>query len=236
MSRKANFAGIWEETIELVQATVAPMLLFVVLIAGLGTLGEVGGAVDPERLWGLGLHIDPGRTTAWGVAAALAGLVANVAGGYLLLVRMLEAKGRLAPGDTRIWAYVGLSILVGLGTVLGFVALIVPGVIVMVRWSAAPAFLVGERAGITEAMSMSWDATKDAAWSIFFAGLVGFVAMIALGGAIGGLAGWTDADPVITSFATGLLEAISTVVSLAFGIAVYLLVRSDASEMESVFA
>lgn len=62
----------------------------------------------------------------------------------------------------------GLSLMMGLLEALGFVALIVPGVMLMIRWCVAVPTLVAERnRGISGAMGRSADLTKGHRWSIF---------------------------------------------------------------------
>jgi len=62
---------------------------------------------------------------------------------------------------------IGLSILFGLGIGLGFMLLIVPGIIVMVMWAVAVPSLVIERNGIFNAFSRSAELTSGARWKIF---------------------------------------------------------------------
>lgn len=162
MHRESNFSGILGETAALLAEAFVYVLALVVVLAGLSTAGQIGGAIDSEQIWGFGFTFET-DTTAWGLMAALVAIVVQFVGCYFVLARMLELRGRLVAEGTRIWPYVGLSILTGIGTLLGFVALILPGVILMVRWSAAPGFLIGSGTGVTEAMSKSWDATRGIA-------------------------------------------------------------------------
>ena len=60
-----------------------------------------------------------------------------------------------------------LGILFSLGLVLGFVLLIVPGIILYVMWVVAAPALVEERTGVFGAFSRSSYLTKGARWQIF---------------------------------------------------------------------
>jgi hypothetical protein len=62
---------------------------------------------------------------------------------------------------------IGLSILFGIGVTLGFVLLIVPGIILLLMWAVAVPALVIERDGIFAAFSRSAQLTKGAKWKIF---------------------------------------------------------------------
>jgi len=62
---------------------------------------------------------------------------------------------------------IGLSILWALGVGLGFMLLIVPGIILLMMWAVAVPALVVERHGIFAAFSRSAELTKGAKWKIF---------------------------------------------------------------------
>ncbi len=72
--------------------------------------------------------------------------------------------------------YFVTAILVALATALGFVLLLVPGIILAIRLQFWPYFLVDKKVGPIEAIKMSWHATKGYSWD-----LVGFgLTMLAL--------------------------------------------------------
>lgn len=62
---------------------------------------------------------------------------------------------------------IGLSILWALGVALGFMLLIVPGIILLMMWAVAVPALVVERHGIFAAFGRSAALTKGAKWKIF---------------------------------------------------------------------
>jgi len=235
MQRKADFGGIVEETFTLAGEAFVYLLGFVIVVGGLAAVGEIGGGTDPSQLWGFGVAFNA-DTTVWGVIAALAAIVAQIVGGYLVLERMLELRGRLNSAGMRIWAYLGLSILTGLGTILGLVLLIVPGLILMVRWSAAPAFLIGRNMTVDDAMRESWVATKGHGWPIFFAGLVCFLLAVVPVVVITGIADFADAGRVGAAIGSGFADATTSVLSFPFAIAVFVLLDEGVEEIEQVFA
>ncbi|GAA0324420.1 hypothetical protein GCM10009087_38410 [Sphingomonas oligophenolica] len=65
-----------------------------------------------------------------------------------------------------------LGILMGLGLALGFVLLIVPGIILYLMWAVAAPALVEERTGVFGAFDRSSFLTKGARWKIFALGLI----------------------------------------------------------------
>jgi membrane-anchored glycerophosphoryl diester phosphodiesterase (GDPDase) len=62
---------------------------------------------------------------------------------------------------------IGLTILVSIGIMLGFMLLIVPGIILLTMWAVAIPALVIEREGVGAAFRRSSQLTKGARWKIF---------------------------------------------------------------------
>lgn len=75
---------------------------------------------------------------------------------------------------------IGLSMLVGLGVGVGFIALIVPGVLLALMWSLAVPVKILENKGATDAMSRSSDLTKGDRGRIFVIWLLFIVLSIGM--------------------------------------------------------
>lgn len=78
----------------------------------------------------------------------------------------------LSAGFRVILPLIGLSILWALGVGLGFILLIVPGIILLMMWAVAVPALVVERQGVFAAFSRSVELTKGSRWKIFGLSLV----------------------------------------------------------------
>jgi hypothetical protein len=61
---------------------------------------------------------------------------------------------------------IGLSILLAIGIMIGFVLLIVPGIILLLMWAVAVPSLVVERGGVFAAFARSAELTRGAKWRI----------------------------------------------------------------------
>jgi hypothetical protein len=61
---------------------------------------------------------------------------------------------------------IGLSILLAIGIMIGFVLLIVPGIILLLMWAVAVPSLVIERGGVFAAFARSAELTRGAKWRI----------------------------------------------------------------------
>lgn len=96
-----------------------------------------------------------------------------------------------------LWAkLLGLGILTVLVLIVGFVLLIVPGVIFLWRLFLAPYILVDKKTKVFDALSISWNMTKGYAWPIY--GILLFSFVLAL---------------------TGVVPIIGTLVSFVLGVA-----------------
>jgi hypothetical protein len=81
----------------------------------------------------------------------------------------------------------GLVIILGLGTMLGLIILIVPGLILMVLWAVAAPVVVVERRGIFESLQRSRDLTRGHRWPIFGLQVIYFIGAMIVGLLIGGV-------------------------------------------------
>lgn len=103
-----------------------------------------------------------------------------------------EAEGRrasmgesIAAGVRVLLPLIGLSILLAVGVMIGFIFLIVPGIILYVMWSVAVPALVEERRGVFGSFGRSRELTDGAKWKIFGILLVVLVVYWLLSGVAG---------------------------------------------------
>jgi hypothetical protein len=164
--------------------------------------------------------------------------ILSVAAGYFLLRAVVRNAGLSdGLGGNGFGAYFGLSILYGLCLILGLVFLVIPGLILMVRWQPAYAILMAEGdATVIGAMSKAWDMTGDHFWPLLAATLIG-VAMMAVSLVI-----YISYDlGYATSFEVAnvvgnILLTCSSAYFTVLGVAVYSLLRGPGSELDQVFA
>lgn len=111
-------------------------------------------------------------------ATAPAGM-ASLAAQYYLTATALESSGAREPGaSSRFLGLWGMNIVSGLGILLGFVLLIVPGLYLAARWAAAsPALLAGDEPAIAS-LGESWRLTEKSVWAIMGVQLVIFVPVL----------------------------------------------------------
>ncbi len=131
--------------------------------------------------------------------------------------------------------FFGLSLLSGVGIALGLVVLIIPGIVVFVRWAPIYGFGLVDGDGVSAAFEKSWRLTGDHFVAILIAIAVP-VAMYLAGFAIlffnFDAMGMID---LIPSAIANLLLALGGASVGAIGIAVYSLVRDNTAELTEVF-
>jgi hypothetical protein len=143
-----------------------PGLLMSYLLAqiGLGTPGaSSNGGINPSGFMGaVFLSSIIGLIVASIVQAALTRATVSASEG----VRSTFGES-LGTGLRVVLPLIGLTILFSLGIGLGFVLLIVPGIILLTVWAVAIPALVIERDGVGAAFRRSAELTKGARWKIF---------------------------------------------------------------------
>ena len=103
------------------------------------------------------------------------------------------------------------SLVVTLATMLGLILLVVPGILLLLRWSVAIPVLIQERHNILDSMARSRDLTKGNRWA-----LLGLWLILIVGGTLVGLAVTRIAIPLNVTFGLivdSLVNAAVTVLS-----------------------
>jgi len=128
----------------------------------------------------------------------------------------------------------GLGIVVGVGIIAGMILLIVPGIILAVRWSVAAPVVVAERVGIFDAMGRSAKLTENNRWAIFglmvlyaiVVWVVSIVVMLAIPGAVIGFGGGATGGALITfAVVMALLQALQSLIGTVGIAAIYFELR-----------
>lgn len=119
------------------------------------------------------------------------------------------AAGRLLP-------VIALSLLAGLGVVVGFALLIIPGLFLLTVWSVAVPACVLENTGPIRSLGRSYELTKGHRWSVFglliLVMLLGGVLQVGLG-MIGGVAAAAPGAAVATYIGQAVIGAFGAAVS-----------------------
>jgi len=167
----------------LVATSLAVAIVFGIVI---GLLNDAGGALAQFLAWIVQL-IGTALYTGFVVR-----LVQDVRDGHRdMTVGELFSAAAPAIGALIIW-----SILSGIAIGIGFVLLIIPGLILMTIWSVGAPAIVAEDRGPIEAFGRSYELVRGQAWtvfgvlvSVFLIMIVAFFIASLIGAAIGGVAG-----------------------------------------------
>ncbi|MFM8519119.1 MAG: hypothetical protein ACKOB2_01695 [Solirubrobacterales bacterium] len=136
-----------------------------------------------------------------GLIAGIVQLIASVwfAGAMVKVVEDVEADGVVdaSVGELlglvwpRLVSLILLAIVVGVLVAIGFVLLIIPGIILTLLWAVSTPAMMVENKGVFDSMSRSSELTKDNRWRVLSVGLLMIVAYIVIAEVIGILAAIT---------------------------------------------
>jgi hypothetical protein len=168
-----------------------------------------------------------------GNASTLPATLANLGAQYGLITLVLTGRG-LREGTAGFGAFFGINFLAGLGIMLGIVLLVVPGLFLAARWSAANAALLSEGEGVNAALGRSWDMTAASVWPIVGVQLVIFVPALVIG--FGSMFALDTLMPVAGSAIMYLALFAASTLSWLAGVAIYTLLRPATDELAEVFA
>jgi len=151
---------------------------------------QTGGKIDPSKMatasYWLVLFSDEllSIVLAFLLQAALVhGTIADLNGKPVSIGEAVKSSFRV------FWPLIGLAIVSTLGAGVGFVLLVIPGIILLVMWIVSVPVLVVEHKGIFDSLSRSGDLTSGYRWSIFGIVIVFYVAAVILQVTVKPLAG-----------------------------------------------
>lgn len=191
------------------------VLTYFLLMTALGTAVDITASAD-DIGGGFGLSI------------------VGVVMGYFLTIKLIDMAD-LAPlgRQAGLGTYFGMSIVIGLATVAGLLLLIVPGLYLSVRWSAAYGFALISDEKTSDALGQSWRATEEHFWPIALALLLPTLGFLA------GVGVYISDEALILPLAVALpanaLVYGSTVAFTAIGLAVFTCIVNRNAGISDVF-
>lgn len=232
-----SFSDIINETVATLSAGARAAAIYFLVVGALGAAGVLTDLNGVETKMFVGIRSGFLYSADDGILSALlqfTAWIASVIGGYLLVKTFLLERGAAVDPRNRFWAYVGMSIVSTIGTLLGILFFIVPGIIIAVRWIASSGFLVGSNEGPIDSLRASWEATRGHSWPIFFSGvslMIGYSVVIAVFVGIFSATGMDRGTEMIAKF----FEPLASVLTTALGVAVYLLISANSERVSEVF-
>jgi hypothetical protein len=163
----------------------------------------------------------------------LAGFI-SLAAQYYLTTKALELLGARPVVRPRFRALWGLSLLSGLGILLGLLLLILPGLFLMVRWMIAAPVMIAEDLRVSDALGRSWQLTGPIATPIFAIMLIIFVPAAVIGGGSAFLL--MPSQPLLAMGILYLFLFTAFALSWLAAVAIYSLVMPTHGNLVEVFA
>lgn len=171
-SRRFEVGRVISGTFAVISRNFVPFVLLALLLGGLPKL--VVSLVQLRFIGATQATYSPQV-----ISGSIVGGLVMLAAGFVLQAAIVHATvtdlngRRVVLGDSlkvglrNCLPLIGLAILLGLGLMIGFILLIVPGLILMVMWSVAVPAKVVEKIGVMDAFSRSGDLTRGRRWPIF---------------------------------------------------------------------
>jgi hypothetical protein len=185
-------------------------VLFVLLL-----LAAAGAVVDAEL-------VDPSAATALNLPLSIGAVFAQ----YFLTREALRDAGTELASHAGFASVFVLGIVSGLAVLLGLVLLVIPGLILIIRWWVAVPVLLDRDVGVTEALRVSWRETHGRFWTILMALILIWLPVIA----VVGIAAFAFADGTV-GLASALIGNIALYGGLIAGwhcaVAAYTLLPHD---------
>lgn len=158
---------------------------------------------------------------------------------YVAFRTVLDREGLICEGvgRRRYWPLMWSSFVSAMGIGLGMIALVLPGLILLARWSMAPCVIIAEGGGPIGSLGESWRETRRVQWPIVGAFVVfGIVWLIAVGVLVAVIGfGSADLGTTGTAAAFNFAGGALTIASICLSLGIYRLVRVSAAPLEDVF-
>ena len=202
--RELKTGKVIDKSLAVIERNIGPVLAFVVVITALCVpVSYVAiGSTSISRLIG---------------SEVLRSVISMICS-YFLLVAMLRRTNLFSRTQDAFLPFIGLTLLSSLGTLLGFIALVLPGIFIMARWILAPQMLVARDSGVMQALGDSWERTRGNEFQIIFGTLLLLLPLIAIGIAI---SVFLEADSLPRLIVGQIASTAATVVFLSVGVALY---------------
>lgn len=186
-SKKISVSDVIGEAFAIYRDNAAPLLGIAVVVLGVAGLAEgILNSIGGFFLVLLGVIISAAAHALY--TGFVVKLVQDVRDGR----RDEEVEGLLSAAMPAILPLIGFGILFGIAVGIGFLLLVIPGLVLITFWSLGAPSIVVEREGVIGAFGRSWNLVRGQAWSVFATLIVVLLivivvaaVLIAIGAAIG---------------------------------------------------
>ena len=206
--------ALLRETLQLMARNGWRVAISLLLLTGLGVFADIG--------------LEPRDQSQGDIVISVVGLGLQT----WLTIELLKAHGR-RNSSRGAGTVMFIGLLSGLGILLGLVLFVVPGIILLVRWSMSVPYALAEDVSATDALAASFEETRGAFWPLL--GIL-LVCYIPLGLAVGSSV-LLEAHRVtiVSALLINLLVNLGLLAGWHAAVAIYLAKRGD-SDLAELFA
>ncbi len=119
-------------------------------------------------------NLNPAQMGSFWLTLIVGFITYYIASAALTHASVLEVNGQkpgfaaaLKTGVRHLLPLLGMGVLAGIGLMVGFLLLLIPGIILGIMWSVAVPAMVAENLGIMASLSRSRDLTRGSRWRLF---------------------------------------------------------------------
>jgi hypothetical protein len=219
METKLGIGDVFGRTVELVRANAA---LFLVMMAIMVVVSSAGDILLGDESAMLSLPIG----------------IASLFVQYETTRRLLAHEGLMfgEMGRIRFLALFGLCFVTNAAILLGLLALVLPGLYLMARWSISVPVLIGDDVGINEAMGTSWERTRAHALPIAAVFTLVFLPVFAIAIMLGALTEISQAGAAALSIALNLVVYAGVVFGWFVSVAIHAMLAPREAQLAEIFA
>lgn len=245
-SRPADFSisNVFSNTFGVIARNAPLFLGLSLIIVGLPQL-LIGLVATPQTSDPLALFASPGAIFTSMIGYIVFLFLSIVLQASLIVASANDLAGRpvnfgecVNRAVAKLLPLIGLGIVVAVGVSIGFVFLIIPGVILYLMWMVAVPVLMVENLGVFESLSRSAALTKGSRWKLLGLIVVFFIFSMIIAIPIGVISLISTSLSLVSS---ALLSTVSAAVGAAGIAAIYIELRgskegTNSDQLASVFA
>ncbi|MEP3421003.1 MAG: hypothetical protein ABJN35_04655 [Erythrobacter sp.] len=234
MNDRVNLANLLSVTVDEIQQSWHVILIYsgliVVLSSGLfGLIGATDYGFLGSDVWaGAGSPSTTGSTVILGVLAALGFQILT---SFYLLAGMFHRT--TSPSFDALLPFIGITILYWIAIGIGFVLLIIPGIIFTVRFVPLLPIVLSQKGPALDAFGKSFDMTDGRGWSIFGAYVIFYIALMVVSGIMTGFSALLGPWGIVLAEAFQTL--LSTIIFTALSVGAYRLMIDDTQGLSQIF-
>lgn len=194
---KIDIARVIQQTFQVLGRNFVTYIILALLLSGIPTaIISYLQAENVAAVQGGNFNFGPGYFTTFGVGVLAALVTSAILQGALIFATVQDMNGGrprigdcLATGLRSFLPLIGVSILFSLAVVLGFIFLVVPGLMILCAWCVAIPALVADRTSVTGAFGRSAELTRGNRWRIFGLLVVVWIIAVIIGAVVGAVTG-----------------------------------------------